>query len=88
MLDDADLFLGHLAVLPALHAGYSRVPEALLRFLRAFDRRVDPVALRSRAAAVTLTLVAGARRRAEGRQGAAGTDGTPEAATSAVRLTA
>lgn len=79
LVDDLACFLGHLAVLPALHAGYSRVPEALLRFLRAFDRRVDPVALRSRAAAVTLTLVAGARRRAEGRQGAAGTDGTPEA---------
>ncbi|WP_434993166.1 aminoglycoside phosphotransferase family protein [Arthrobacter sp. Ld5] len=72
LVDDLACFLGHLAVLPALHAGYAQVPQALLRFLRAFDRRVDPMALRSRAAAVSLTLVAGARRRGEGRPGAAG----------------
>ncbi|MHA7241192.1 phosphotransferase [Arthrobacter sp. TMS1-12-1] len=67
LVDDLACFLGHLAVLPALHAGYARVPEALQRFLQAFDRRVDPVALRGRAAAVSLTLVAGARRRTEAR---------------------
>ncbi|WP_231554374.1 aminoglycoside phosphotransferase family protein [Arthrobacter sp. L77] len=82
LVDDLACFLGHLAVLPALHAGYARVPQALPRFAQAFDRRVDPVALRSRAAAVSLTLVAGARRRAdvrEGADGSAGRDGTPEA---------
>ncbi|MBG6223848.1 aminoglycoside phosphotransferase (APT) family kinase protein [Arthrobacter sp. CAN_A2] len=80
LVDDLACFLGHLAVLPALHTGYAQVPEALRRFLAAFDRRVDPVALRSRAAAVSLTLVAGARRRADGSEGAAaGDDGTPEA---------
>jgi aminoglycoside phosphotransferase len=62
LVDDLGCFLGHIAVLPGLHAGYTHVPEALLRFLRAFDRSVDPVALRGRAAAVSLTLIAGARR--------------------------
>lgn len=66
LVDDLGCFLGHLAVLPGLHAGYDRVPQALLRFLEVFDHHVDPAALRSRAAAVALTLVAGARRRGEG----------------------
>ncbi len=66
-VDDLACFLGHIAVLPGLHAGYTHVPGALLRFLRAFDRQVDPVALRARAAAVSLTLIAGAQR--------SGTDG-------------
>lgn len=82
LVDDLACFLGHLAVLPALHPGYARVPQALVRFQQAFDRRVDPVALRSRAAAVSLTLVAGARRRPEGPQGtdaAAGAEGESEA---------
>lgn len=65
LVDDLACFVGHVAVLPALHPGYARVPQALLRFLLEFDRHVDPVALRSRAAAVSLTLVAGARHRAE-----------------------
>jgi hypothetical protein len=73
LVDDLACFLGHIAVLPGLHAGYAYVPSALLQFLRAFDRHVDPVALRSRAAAVSLTLIAGARR------GAADTDGAGEA---------
>ncbi|MHA7178617.1 phosphotransferase [Arthrobacter sp. MDB2-24] len=64
LVDDLACFLGHIAVLPGLHAGYTHVPSALLQFLRAFDRHVDPVALRSRAAAVSLTLIAGARREA------------------------
>lgn len=66
LVDDLACFLGHVAVLPGLHAGYVHVPPALVRFMRAFDQRVDPAALRSRAAAVTLTLVAGAGRRADG----------------------
>ncbi|RJT78394.1 aminoglycoside phosphotransferase family protein [Arthrobacter cheniae] len=65
LVDDLACFLGHLAVLPGLHAGYTHVPEALRRFTAGFDHFVDPVALRSRAAAVSLTLIAGARRRAE-----------------------
>ncbi|WP_181034946.1 phosphotransferase [Arthrobacter sp. B0490] len=64
LVDDLACFIGHIAVLPGLHAGYTHVPQALRRFLPAFDEHVDPAALRSRAAAVTLTLIAGARRRA------------------------
>ncbi|AUZ87636.1 aminoglycoside phosphotransferase [Arthrobacter agilis] len=64
LVDDLACFLGHIAVLPGLHAGYEHVPQALLRFLQAFDQHVDPAALRSRAAAVSLTLIAGARRQA------------------------
>lgn len=79
LVDDLACFLGHVAVLPALHAGYVHVPQALLRFLAAFDRHVDPVALRSRAAAVSLTLVAGARHRA-------GNDGGTGEAESRLRV--
>ncbi len=64
LVDDVACFLGHAAVLPGLHAGYVHVPDAVRRFTLAFDEHVDPVALRSRAAAVSLTLVAGARRHA------------------------
>lgn len=71
LVDDLACFVGHAAVLPGLHAGYLHVPQALLRFLRAFDRYVDPAALRSRAAAVSLTLVAGARRHADTEGGTA-----------------
>ena len=71
LVDDLACFLGHVAVLPGLHVGYAHVPQALLRFLRAFDEQVDPAALRSRAAAVSLTLIAGARSRAGGDGGAA-----------------
>ncbi|WP_146070834.1 phosphotransferase [Arthrobacter sp. B1805] len=63
LVDDLACFLGHVAVLPGLHHGYVHVPQALVRFMRVFDRHVDPAALRSRAAAVSLTLVAGARSR-------------------------
>lgn len=63
LVDDLACFLGHIAVLPGLHSGYLHVPWALRRFAEAFDQHVDPVALRSRAAAVSLTLIAGARRR-------------------------
>ncbi|THJ65511.1 aminoglycoside phosphotransferase family protein [Arthrobacter echini] len=66
LVDDLACCVGHLAVLPGLHPGYVRVPAALARFLRAFDDHVDPVTLRAGAAAVALTLVAGARRRAHG----------------------
>ncbi len=32
LVDDLACFVGHVAVLPALHPGYARVPQALLRF--------------------------------------------------------
>ncbi|PPB50925.1 aminoglycoside phosphotransferase [Arthrobacter pityocampae] len=86
LVDDLACFLGHLAVLPALHDGYARVPQTLARFQQAFDRRVDPVALRSRAAAVSLTLVAGARRRPERRQGADGAAGAHSVSEAMSRL--
>ncbi|MFC3299963.1 aminoglycoside phosphotransferase family protein [Arthrobacter agilis] len=41
LVDDLACFIGHLAVLPGLHAGYSHVPEALTRFLSVFDTYVD-----------------------------------------------
>jgi aminoglycoside phosphotransferase len=82
LVDDLACFLGHLAVLPGLHEGYTQVPEALLRFTDAFERHVDPAALRSRAAAVSLTLIAGARRRAAPRTGeSGGTEAGTEAGT-------
>ncbi|NOJ58396.1 phosphotransferase [Arthrobacter sp. 260] len=64
LVDDLACFIGHLAVLPSLDSRYIHVPAALDRFLAAFDRVVDPSALRGRAAGVALTLVAGAKHRA------------------------
>jgi Ser/Thr protein kinase RdoA (MazF antagonist) len=63
-VDDLACLLGHLSVLPALAPDVHRhVPAALPRWTAAFERDdVDPVALRARAAAVVLSLVAGARR--------------------------
>ncbi|WP_187393197.1 phosphotransferase [Arthrobacter echini] len=66
LVDDLACCVGHLAVLPGLDAGYIHVPQTVERFLRVFDESVEPVALRARAAAVVLTLVAGARRRVGG----------------------
>lgn len=62
-VDDLACLLGHLSVLPALAPRVHRhVPAALPRWTAALERDVDPVALRARAAAVVLSLVAGARR--------------------------
>jgi hypothetical protein len=61
LVDDLACFIGHLAVLPAVHSAYVHVPEAMERFLRAFDTEVDPAGLRARAAGVALSLVAGAK---------------------------
>ncbi|MBO1267907.1 phosphotransferase [Arthrobacter sp. PO-11] len=61
LVDDLACFLGHLAVLPALHPGYVHVPAAVDRFAGVFDGAVDPAALRLRAAGVALSLVAGAK---------------------------
>ncbi|MBX9245107.1 phosphotransferase, partial [Actinotalea ferrariae] len=64
-VDDLACLLAHLSVLPALAPGtYRHVPGALRRWLAAVDDAgaaldVDPVALRARAGAVVLSLVAG-----------------------------
>jgi hypothetical protein len=64
-VDDLACLLGHLSVLPALAPEVHRhVLAALPRWTAALERDVDPVALRARAAAVVLSLVAGARREA------------------------
>ncbi|WP_051477115.1 phosphotransferase, partial [Arthrobacter sp. Br18] len=64
LVDDLGCFLGHLAVLPAVHREYVHIPAALERFAGIFGRYVEPAALYARAAGVALTLVAGAKRRA------------------------
>ena len=60
-VDDLACFLGHLAVLPAVDRRYVHVDEALRRFHGYFKTGVDPAALACRSAAVSLSLVAGAR---------------------------
>ena len=61
LVDDLGCFLAHLAVLPSVDERYRHVPDAVRRFQEAFEERVDPAALRARAAGVALTLIAGAR---------------------------
>lgn len=67
-VDDLACLLGHLDVLPGLAPDvYPHVPATVDRWLAAFDRVVDPVALRLRTAGVVLSLVAGARSKDEAR---------------------
>lgn len=67
-VDDLACLLGHLDVLPALAPSvYPHVPEVVGRWLSAFEKTVDPVALRVRTAGVVLSLVAGARTKEEAR---------------------
>lgn len=62
-VDDLACLLGHLAVLSALAPQtYPDVPGTVGRWAEAFGRTVDPVSLHARAAAVVISLVAGARR--------------------------
>ena len=62
-VDDLACLLGHLTVLPALAPQrYPDVPGTVRRWAEAFGRTVDPVALHARAAAVVISLIAGARR--------------------------
>jgi hypothetical protein len=61
LVDDLACFVGHLAVLPAVHTGYVHIPAALERFCAVFETAVDPAGLRGRAAGVALSLVAGAK---------------------------
>lgn len=66
-VDDVACLLAHMSVLPGLAPEVHRhVPAALPRWTDALARGVDPVALHARAAAVTLSLVAGARTDAPG----------------------
>ncbi|MBO1752379.1 aminoglycoside phosphotransferase family protein [Actinotalea sp. BY-33] len=62
-VDDLACLLGHLSVLPAMAPEVHRhVPATVRRWTQALEAGVDPVALRARAGAVALSLVAGARR--------------------------
>lgn len=62
-VDDLACFLGHLAVLAALDPVNTGLQEAAAWCGRGFTRQADPAALYCRAAAVSLTLVAGAAGR-------------------------
>ncbi|UKJ63967.1 aminoglycoside phosphotransferase family protein [Cellulosimicrobium cellulans] len=60
-VDDLACLVAHLAVLPSLAPGvYGGVGALVDRCLAVFDVRVDPVALRARAAGVVLSLTTGA----------------------------
>lgn len=61
-VDDLACLLGHLAVLPALSDRYREVWPTVERWGTAFARTVDEQSLYARAAAVAVSLVAGARR--------------------------
>lgn len=62
-LDDLACLLGHLSVLAQIEQDRARDITVLgSRYLAAFDRVVDPVALRYRAAAVVLSLATGPHR--------------------------
>lgn len=62
-VDDLACLLAHMSVLPHLAPQvYPRVPEILERWWRVAQRQVDARALAARCAAVTLSLVAGARK--------------------------
>ncbi|UFU02454.1 aminoglycoside phosphotransferase family protein [Ruania suaedae] len=59
--DDLATLLGHMSVLPALAPGiYHHVPELTEDWFEGFARTVDAPSLAARAAAVVLSLVAGA----------------------------
>ncbi|MFC8922247.1 aminoglycoside phosphotransferase family protein [Cellulosimicrobium sp. NPDC057127] len=63
-VDDLACVVAHLAVLPGLSPGdYAGTEGLVARCLAAFDDVVDPVALRSRAAGVVLSLASGAATR-------------------------
>lgn len=66
LVDELACFIAHLAVLPGIDPRYHRVPGYLETYQRHFmdvldERSVTPAGLLTRAAAVALTLVAGAR---------------------------
>ncbi len=57
--DDPATMIGHLAVLQTTSAHPERVRDYAAKLLRRWDRKVDPVDLRRRAAAVILALATG-----------------------------
>jgi len=59
LVDDLATLVAHVTVLPGLDPGYRAAPVWRDLCLAAFDRVVDPLALRARAAAVALSLAAG-----------------------------
>lgn len=61
-VDDLACLLGHLAVLPSVDRGYGGIWETIGRWAQVFAETVDERALYARAAAVAVSLVAGARR--------------------------
>lgn len=60
-VDDLACLLGHLGVLPSVGGAVGHLPGALERFGQEFSAAVDPAALWARAAAVAVSLIAGAR---------------------------
>ncbi|OLT49416.1 hypothetical protein BJF88_02905 [Cellulosimicrobium sp. CUA-896] len=63
-VDDLACVVAHLAVLPGLSPGdYAGTEGLVARCLAVFGEVVDPVALRSRAAGVVLSLASGAATR-------------------------
>lgn len=70
LVDELACFLAHLAVLPDLDERYHRVPAYLATYQEHFldalaQRAITPAGLLTRAGAVALTLVAGARSHTE-----------------------
>lgn len=63
LVDDLACFAGHLFVFAAVNPLNPALRSSAERFARAFAAETDPAALYSRAAAVALTLVAGAAGR-------------------------
>lgn len=61
-VDDLSCLLGHLAVLPAISPRYEGIWRTLDAWAGFFSRSVDERALYARAAAVAVSLIAGARR--------------------------
>lgn len=59
LVDDLATLVAHLTVLPSLDAAYRAAPVWKDLCLASFDRVVDPLALRARAAAVVLSLASG-----------------------------
>lgn len=64
-VDDLACLLGHVEVLPSVHERYRRIRPLVESWWAGFGEVVDPDALRLRAAAVALSLIAGARHAPE-----------------------
>jgi hypothetical protein len=61
--DDLACLIGHLATIQRMNPRQeARVRELLARWVPVFDKRVDPVELRLRAAAVVISLATGPYR--------------------------